>query len=57
MGDLLVMGGEDIYTASEDDFAGANIKISIKECEKFDQHSHHKAGAFRWAGCYSEGWE
>lgn len=55
--DLLLMGGEDIYTASEDDFALSNIRISKKECGIFDQQSQHKAGAFRWAGCYTEGWE
>ena len=39
MEDLLLMGGEDIYTVSEDDFVGASvisIKISKKRCEPFD---------------------
>ena len=50
--DLLLMGGADIYTVSLDD----RVRISKKRCAPFDYNDPDKEAAFRWAGCYSEGW-
>ena len=54
--DLLLMAGGDIYTVDRDDLS-PEVNITVQVCEPFDPTDHEKGTAFRWAGCYSGGWE